>query len=173
MLYAPARVKPSGRLLESALLSILAVSLSGCGGGVSTASTPSPPAAATSQPPATSEPIKLLSAVLSPQNGGTVQATLTVAVRAAGYTLQVEGHSLHPGGTYPVKTIGGGPCGTPFLPPIQAVGDLIGDEYGNGQVEKSYPRPYVGGGIIGIGDYIAQVGEFERKLVACADLPAA
>lgn len=165
-------MKIRGRLLRSVLLSILGASLSGCGSGAPTASTPSAQPAATTQPAATSGPTKTLSAVLNSQNGGTVQATLTVTVGASGYLLHLEGRSLHPGGRYPVKTIGGGPCGSPFVPPIQDVGNLVGDESGNGLVEKSYPRAYVSGGIITIGDYVAESGEFERRLIACAELPA-
>jgi hypothetical protein len=161
-----------GRVLVTPLLAVLTVAaLAGCGSAPAAAGPVKP--AVTAPPAATAGPTRTLTAVLLPINGGNIKATLTVTVGAGTYALHVDAQSLVPGARYPVKTIGGGPCGTPFLPPIQDVGDLVADASGNASVERIYTRAYKTGAIIGIGDHVAEVGEFERKLISCADLPAA
>jgi hypothetical protein len=161
-------MKPSGRLLGRALLPIFAACLSGCGGGAPAASTPSAKPAATSQATATGEPTKNLSIVLNPENGGTVQATLTLTIGSGKYAYHLEAHSLRPGGRYLINTHGG-TCAVEDTTTVQDVGTLAADASGNAIVERSFARPYVG--IMTIHDYAGSGNEFMH--IACAELPVA
>jgi hypothetical protein len=161
-------VKPSGRLLGAAVLTILAAYVSGCGGGASSASTPSAEPTATSHATATAGPTKTLSVVLNPENGGTVQATLTLTIGSGNYVYHLEGHSLRPSGRYLVNTHGG-TCAAEDTTQVQDVGTLSADAGGNGILERSLGRPYVG--IMSIHDYSGSGNEYMH--IACAELPTA
>lgn len=156
--------------MGGALLTILAAYLSGCGSGASSASTPTAPPTATSRATATAGPTRTLSIVLNPENGGTVQATLTLTIGSGNYVYHLEGHSLHPSSRYTVNTHGG-TCSAEDVTQVQEVGTLTADASGNGILERSYGRPYVGGGIITIHGYNGSGSEFTH--IACAELPTA
>jgi hypothetical protein len=172
---AQSAMNPPVRALRHALPVLAAVSLVGCGGGsqpqagASSGTTRGTPAAAASQPAATSGPTKTLTAVLNPENGGTVQATLTLTIGAGSYKFRVEGQSLHPRGIYLVNTHLG-TCAAEDVTLSQGVGNLVGDGSGNGLIERTYGRAYAGGGIITIHDYAGSGGESGH--IACAELPA-
>jgi len=154
--------------MAKVLLTIVIASLAGCGGGASSASTPSPQPATTTKPKAAG-PTKTLTVALHPENGGTVQATLTLTIGAASYTLHLEGRSLHPDGSY-VVNIHDGTCALEDLTRVRDVGHLVGDGSGNGLLERTYGQAYVGGGIITIHGYNGSGDEFSH--IACAELPA-
>jgi hypothetical protein len=161
-------MKPSGRLLGRALLPLFAACLSGCGGEAPSASTPSAKPTATSQATETGGPTKNLSVVLNPENGGTVQATLTLMIGSGNYVYHFEGHSLRPGGRYLINTHGG-TCAAEDTTLVKDVGTLAADASGNGILERSFAHPYVG--IMTIHDYSGSGNEYMH--IACAELPIA
>jgi hypothetical protein len=108
---------------------------------------------------------------LSPENGGTVQAALTLMIGAGTYVMHLDGHSLQPNARYFVNTHFG-TCGAgEDITQSQPVGTLAADAAGNGVLERSYARSYPGGGIITIHGYNGSGNELGH--ISCAELPAA
>ncbi len=156
-----------------AVPAVLGLLITACGGGgsgdTSGSAHRSPQPTATAPPTATAGPTKKVTVALDPANGGTIEATLTLTIAGGSYTLHLEGRSLHFRGSYLVN-IHAGTCASQEFSRAQEVGHLVGDGSGNGLVERTYGRAYVGGGIITIHGYTGSGDEFSH--IACAELPA-